>query len=133
MKATRQLTVCAPFDIEDCGNGLWCLRRQQPPMVSVYLRGFAPPAQLAECTAMSIDWPDGSGAVVSIALPSQSVTIRVAGAFAHEPRGQLYGALPLPGFGAGPRRFWRTVFGVVRVPGGRFLLGWLADRSRRRR
>ncbi|MFI4890533.1 MAG: hypothetical protein ACHQIL_08375 [Steroidobacterales bacterium] len=130
MKATRQLAVSAPFDIEDCGNGLWCVRRRQPPMVAVYLRGFSPPAQLAECTGLRVDWADGGGADVCIALPAQSVTVRVAGAFAHEPRGQLYGTLGLPAFGAPAQRFWRTVFGIVRLPGGRWLLSWLAPRRR---
>ena len=122
--------MSAPFDIEDCGNGLWCLRRRQPRVVAVYLRGFAPPAQLAQCTAMRIDWPDGSDVVVSIVLPSQIVTTRAAAAFAHEPRDELYGALALPAFGPAAQRFWRTIFAVVRLPGGRLLLSWLAGRGR---
>jgi hypothetical protein len=28
------------------------------------------------------------------------------------------------------RRFWRRVFRVVRIPGGRLLLGWLSRRTR---
>ncbi len=133
MNATTPLTVSAPFEIEDCGNGLWCLRRRHSPRIAVYLRGFAPPAQLAGCTAVNIDWPDAGGAVVGIVLPSQSVTVRVAGAFVHEPRARLYETLPLPAFGAAAQSFWRRVFALVRLPGGRLLLGFLATRGRPRR
>jgi hypothetical protein len=42
----------------------------------------------------------------------------------------LYEALPLAGFDATARRFWRRVFLLVRLPGGRYLLRLIAQRKR---
>jgi hypothetical protein len=36
--------------------------------------------------------------------------------------GHLYESLPLVSIDADARRFWRRVFRLVRIPGGRFLL-----------
>jgi hypothetical protein len=130
MNATRQLKLSAPFDIEACGNGLWRLRARQGAPVVVYLRGFSPPPQWGQCTALTIDWPEGGGAVVGLSLPSEFVTIRAASATAHESLPRLYGALPLAAFDARSRRFWRAVFLLIRLPGGRRLLGRLAARRR---
>lgn len=43
----------------------------------------------------------------------------------------LYEHLPLRSFDARARRFWRNVFWLVRLPGGRLLLRALARRARR--
>ena len=48
----------------------------------------------------------------------------------HEPAKGLYEALPLAGFDAGARRFWKRIFRLMRLPGGRFLLGLFARRAR---
>jgi hypothetical protein len=40
--------------------------------------------------------------------------------------------LPLVSFDDKARRFWRRVFRLVRIPGGRHLLGVLARRNRDR-
>ncbi len=40
--------------------------------------------------------------------------------------GHLYDSLPLVKFDADARRFWRRVFGLVRIPGGRYLLKFLS-------
>jgi hypothetical protein len=50
--------------------------------------------------------------------------------FVHEPRPELYAILSLPVFAAPQRRFWWRVFRLVRLPGGRWLLGVLARRAR---
>jgi hypothetical protein len=54
----------------------------------------------------------------------------VRGAIVHEPLPKLYAELPLAGFDERARRFWRRVFRLVRIPGGRHLLGVLARRPR---
>jgi hypothetical protein len=126
----RHLKLNAPFDVEDCGNGLWCLRQHAALDAAVYVRGSLPFAQLAKCATLGIEWPDGGGAIISIALPSQTVTVQVKSAFVHEPRPGIYGELPLGRLDARTMRFWRRVFGLVRLPGGQFLLGWLAARKR---
>jgi len=45
---------------------------------------------------------------------------------------ELYAALPLAQFDRRARRFWRRVFLLVRIPGGRSLLGMLTYVSRKR-
>jgi hypothetical protein len=56
--------------------------------------------------------------------------LTVDGAVIHEPAKALYEALPLAGFDAGARRFWKRIFRLMRLPGGRFLLGLFARRAR---
>ena len=51
-------------------------------------------------------------------------------AIVHEPLPFLYEALPLASVDAKHRRFWRSIFRIVRIPGGRYLLGVLARRRR---
>jgi hypothetical protein len=60
-------------------------------------------------------------------------TIRAQSVIVHEPLARLYEALPLVTLDAKARRFWRRVFRLVRIPGGRHLLGALARFPRRRR
>ena len=47
-------------------------------------------------------------------------------------KGELTEPDPLAGLDEKARRFWRRVFRLVRIPGGRHLLGVLARRSRGR-
>jgi hypothetical protein len=58
--------------------------------------------------------------------------VEAAAAIVHEPARNLYAALPLAEFDGRARRFWRRVFLLVRIPGGRSLLGILAHASRKR-
>jgi hypothetical protein len=48
--------------------------------------------------------------------------VEAAAAIVHEPLGRLYESLPLANIDANARRFWRRVFRLVRLPGGRYLL-----------
>jgi hypothetical protein len=59
-------------------------------------------------------------------------TVRMQSVIVHEPLAQLYESLPLSDFDDNARRFWRRVFRVARVPGGRYLLRFLAQRTRNR-
>ena len=95
------------------------------------MHGSLPFAQLSKCESLGIEWLAEGGAIVSLALPSQMVTVQVKSAFVQEPRPKIYGALPLGRPDARTLRFWRRVFALVRLPGGQFLLGWLAARTRR--
>jgi hypothetical protein len=63
----------------------------------------------------------------------QPRTVKARSAIVHEPLAHLYDAFPLAGLDAKARRFWRRVFRLVRIPGGRYLLGVLAHRTRDRR
>jgi hypothetical protein len=128
----RHLNLIAPFDVEDCGKGLWCLRQHAKLDAALFVRGSLPIAQLSKCKSLGIEWLDGGGALVSIALPSQTLTMQVKSAFLQEPRPRIYGVLPLGRVDARTLRFWRRVFALVRLPGGQFLLGWLAARNRQK-
>ena len=127
----RHLKLIAPFDVEDCGRGLWCLRQHTALDVAVFVHGSLPFAQLSNCESLGIEWLEDGGALLSLALPSQTVTVQVKSAFVQEARPKLYGALPLGRLNGRTLRFWRRVFALVRLPGGQFLLGWLAARTRR--
>jgi hypothetical protein len=127
----RHLKLTAPFDVEDCGKGLWCLRQHTALEIAIYVQGPMPFAQLVKSESLIIDWLDGGDTSLSLGLPSQIITVPVKSAFVHEPRPTLYGALPRPELDARTMRFWRRVFALVRLPGGQFLLGWLSKRTRR--
>jgi hypothetical protein len=127
----RHLKLIAPFDVEDCGRGLWCLRPHAALQTAIYVQGPMPFAQLVKSGSLIIDWLDGGDATLSLGLPSQIVTAPVKSAFVHEPRPMLYGALPMAQLDARTMRFWRRVFALVRLPGGPWLLGWLSKRTRR--
>ncbi len=127
----RHLNLIAPFDVEDCGRGLWCLRQHAALDAAVFVHGSLPFKELSKCESLGIEWREEGGAIVSIALPSRTVTVQVKSAFVQEARPKIYGALPLGRLDARTLRFWRRVFALVRLPGGQFLLGWLAARTRR--
>jgi hypothetical protein len=61
----------------------------------------------------------------------RAVSVCAASAIVHEPLERLYESLPLASIDADARRFWRRVFRLVRIPGGRYLLKVLT-RARRR-
>jgi hypothetical protein len=80
-------------------------------------------------TTLGVEWRvDG----VRLALSgANGVRYLTAGsAIIHEPRVHLYEALPLAAFDSDAKRFWKRVFRLMRIPGGRFLLRFLA-RGRR--
>ena len=127
---TRQ-NLSGPFSATRLNSGLWQLTAQAPDGVSVYLRGAEPEAStlLADTriTALELEWR------------SDVVKVRVTGAdgvrhfmsesvFIHAPKTRLYDSLPLAGFDAGARRFWKRVFFLMRIPGGRLVLGAIARR-----
>jgi len=132
MIAMRQLCVSGPFDAEPGAPGSWRLRQRGSSPATVYLCGFSPPSELGACTALELAWPAAAaGCVVTVRLPSGPLSVPVAAAFVHEPRPDLYRALPLERYEASQARFWRRIFRLVRLPGGRLLIALLANRSRR--
>jgi hypothetical protein len=108
------------------------LSRSEPNPIDIFLRGadsaaaeaFRPP----EVESVCIEW---RADVVQLSLTSaqHSVVATAQSAIVHEPLPHLYEALPLVRLDAQARRFWRNVFRLVRIPGGRYLLGVLARRS----
>ncbi len=71
--------------------------------------------------------------MLTMTSAEQPRTVRAQSVIVHEPLARLYEALPLVTLDAKARRFWRRVFRLVRIPGGRYLLGALARLPRERR
>jgi hypothetical protein len=113
--------------------GLWLLTRTQPPALEIRVQGVeleaAQTVSLANCAGLSLEWL-ASGVLLRLAATTQSGDIKARSAMVHEPRPRLYEGLPLANFDAAAKRFWRWVFRIVRIPGGRHLLGVVARRSR---
>jgi hypothetical protein len=113
--------------------GTWLLTRAEPPALEIIVQGVqleaAETLSLANCAGLSIEWCE-SGVILRLSGAAQSSCIEARSAIVHESRPQLYQALPLAQFDAAAKRFWRRIFRIVRIPGGRYLLRVLARRTR---
>jgi hypothetical protein len=78
---------------------------------------------------IEIEWR-ADAVVLTMTAAEQPRTVRMQNVIVHEPQARLYECLALPDLDANARRFWRRVFRVARVPGGRYLLRFLARRTR---
>lgn len=79
-----------------------------------------------------VSWQRG-GVLVTLFTASGPRSVRARTAILHEPLARVYDGLPLVAFDERARRFWRRVFLLVRIPGGRRLLRLVARRSARRK
>jgi hypothetical protein len=122
------------FQAQDLSNGAWRLNRVVPHVVDVYLHGSEPRAAQAFGVApigdLGIEWR-AETVLLSFVSGDRIETVEAAGAIVHEPMGNLYDRLPLQTFDADARRFWRRVFRLVRLPGGRYLLRFLSRAPKR--
>jgi hypothetical protein len=128
----RSLT--GDYRAESLGEGAWRLSSGAPGAAALYLSGADPQAAgvLAQSRASRIGLVFGSsGVTVSWVTAQGTRQLRARAATIHEPLPQLYEGLPLARFDARARRFWRRVFLLVRIPGGRRLLGLVARRANR--
>jgi hypothetical protein len=131
---TRQ-SLSGLFSATRLNSGLWQLAAEAPAGANVYVHGAGSDASKflagVRITALEFEWrSDGvmvkmTGAEGVRYFKSESVII-------HEPKSLLYDCLPLASFDAGAQRFWRRVFRLMRIPGGRLLLGAIARRRGRR-
>jgi hypothetical protein len=134
MNAKMRRNLPGPFVAQDLGRGAWRLSRSAPEPCDVFLRGaesgaaavFRPPG----VDDIGIDW-DGMNVALTATSAQRGVLITAHSAILHEPLAQLYAGLPLADFDEKSRRFWRRVFRLVRIPGGRYLLGVVARRNRK--
>jgi hypothetical protein len=121
------------FSATDRGNGAWRLDSLGEHEVSIFLENAAAGAadvfSAAPIQGLDIEWHADS-AQLTFASGGRSATVKTAGVIIHEPLRSLYDSLPLARIDEEARRFWRRVFRVVRIPGGRYLLR-LLTRSRR--
>jgi hypothetical protein len=121
------------FISQDHGDGAWQLIRSAPHETTVYVRD----AQLdaarifgsGRISDLGIEWREEKALLTFISGDKPSSVV-ASSAIVHEPLSDLYAGLPLASIDADARRFWRRVFALVRLPGGRFLLK-LLTRSRR--
>ena len=116
------------FMPQDCGNGAWQLTRAAPHDLQVFLReaehGAARAFGNTPIVDLGIEW-HADRALLTFMSGDRVATVEAATAIVHEPLGHLYESLPLVSIDAAARRFWRRVFRLVRIPGGRFLLRML--------
>jgi hypothetical protein len=119
------------FSVRDLGRGAWRLH-SEPAHVSVIVRGAEGSALPAAVRDIDIEWR-ADDVLLSVTSDGQRRVIRSQTVIVHEPLADLYAALPLADLDDKARRFWRRVFTLVRIPGGRHLLGLLARGSRARR
>ena len=123
------------FLSQDSGGGAWQLIRSQPREMTVYVRGAEGDAAkvfgLGRISDLGIEWRE-ERALLTFMSGGKVSSVAARGAIVHEPLGDLYAGLPLASIDADARRFWRRVFALVRLPGGRFLLR-LLTRSRKNR
>ena len=135
MKSVTRQSLAGPFSATRLNSGLWQLTAEVPDGARVYVHGAGPEASklLAEMriTALEFEWRAESVLVRATGtdgvrhFKSESVVV-------HTPAMRLYDSLPLASFDAAAQRFWKRVFCLIRIPGGRLLLGAIARRRRGR-
>jgi hypothetical protein len=123
------------FITQDHSAGVWQLSRAAPHEISVFLRDAERDAAAAfgagPLNDLGIEW-HADKALLTFLSGGKVASVVAQSAIVHEPLGDLYDNLPLASIDADARRFWRRVFALVRLPGGRFLLRLLTRSGRRR-
>ncbi|MGO9513999.1 MAG: hypothetical protein ACLP2F_10205 [Steroidobacteraceae bacterium] len=136
MKTTMCRTVAGSFIARDLGSGAWHLTTAVCGGPEIYLAGAAPEAARAlhgtRFTAAACEWRE-EGVFLTLTSADGTQVLKTRDAIIHEPLMHLYESLPLARFDPAARRFWRRVFRLVRIPGGRHLLGLVARRARNSR
>ena len=136
MKTKMRRNLPGSFLARDLEDGAWRLSCSEPTPVDVFLRDAESAAaqvfRSPQVRDIDIEWRAES-VLLTLWSAENRTSIHARNAIVHEPLAHLYEALPLPRLEDKARRFWRRVFRLVRIPGGRYLLGVLARRSRRRR
>jgi hypothetical protein len=129
----KRHAVAGNFLGRPLGSGAWHLTTGVPGAPEIYVVGAEPNSALmlrgARFTAVSCEWHSG-GAVLALTSSAGVKYLKARNATIHEPLIGLYEGLPLMGFDDAARRFWRRLFRLVRIPGGRYLLGFIARRAR---
>jgi hypothetical protein len=125
MAPNMRRNFAGAFAAHDRGSGTWQLARAAPHALSVFLReterGAARAFGAAPIVELGIEWHENR-ALLTFMSGDKVASVEAASAIVHEPLQHLYESLPLVSMDANARRFWRRVFRLVRIPGGRFLL-----------
>ena len=122
------------FSALDLGKHVWRLTRNTPPRTEVIVQGAQQgaaqqnPARAFRTEAvanLAIEWHSDM-ALLSFLSGDRVETVEAANVTVHEALPHLYDGLPLAEFDQKAKIFWRRVFRLVRFPGGRYLLRFLA-------
>jgi hypothetical protein len=132
MNPKMRRNLSGAFLVQDLGQGSWRLTRTALPTIDVFLQGADSDAAetlgLSTVNNVGIEWR-AEAVLLTVTAADRLRTVRAHIAIVHEPLAHLYEKLPLEKFDTAARRFWRRVFRVVRIPGGRYLLRILARRT----
>ena|ERR1700761_376623 len=113
------------FMPQDRGRGEWQLIRSAPHDATVYVRDAQRDAAgifgRGIVADLGIEWR-GQEVLLTFMSNGKAASVAAGSAIVHEPLSGLYAGLPLASIDARARRFWRRVFALVRLPGGRVLL-----------
>jgi hypothetical protein len=134
MNAKMRRNLGGIFSAQNLQSGAWQLARREPAPAEVFLRGVDCGAADAfgspDLRDIDIEWRDGT-VLLTMTAAGLRRSCNAQSAIVHEPLARLYEVLPLLSLDEKARRFWRRVFRLVRIPGGRYLLGVLARRTRK--
>ena len=126
MEAKMRRNFSGAFSAVRRGSQAWQLSRAAPHAAEVFLQGAEQGAEQAFGTApimdLGIEWRP-EHALLSFKTSGRVATVEATSVIVHEPLTHLYASLPLAHMDADGKRFWRRVFRLVRIPGGRYLLG----------
>lgn len=126
-------TMTGAFIATDLGSGAWQVKAATPAGIEVYLQGADNDAAAVlkdrHLTRLGVEWRV-EGVVVSVTGASGFRYFKSRAAVIHEPQPRLYASLPLAVYNAAARRFWRRIFWLIRIPGGRLMLAYIAKRRR---
>jgi len=133
MSTSTERTLTGTFRATHLAADTWRLTTGAAGSAEIYLFGVDRDA-FAELdgstpSTVTVAW---SAAGTSVTLISQGASrqFKARAAAIHELRPQLYRGLPLVVLDDAAKRFWRRVFFIARLPGGRRLLRWIAQRTR---
>jgi hypothetical protein len=133
MNTRIERTLTGAFRAKHLAADAWQLTAGAAGSAEIYLSGVDRDAiavlDRTTPSAVAVAW-SSAGATVTLISPHATTQIKLRTATIHEPRPELYRGLPLVVLDDAAKRFWRRVFLIARIPGGRRLLRWIAERSR---
>ncbi len=136
MSKNVERSIDATLTARELPGGAWQLSGGAQEGIDIILRGTEPEARVVltglRASRAVVAWHrngNRGGATVTLTTAGGPRQLRVRTLILHEPRARLYDGLPLVRLDDAARRFWRRVFWLVRIPGGRRLLGLVARRS----
>jgi hypothetical protein len=133
MSVKMRRNYSGAFLVQSRGDA-WRLSRAAPHEMTVFLRDAEPGAAQAfgigPIVELGIEW-QAEKVLLTFLAGVKVASVEAASVVVHEPLVQLYQGLPLASVDADARRFWRRVFRLVRIPGGRYLLKLLTRSGKR--